>query len=178
MNQERNKKMQLFSKEVKNQKELEDVLKNHDEVADNYEVAVIVYAFDTENRIIFQRRGSGCRDERLKLETIGGRVKDSDLDFRAALHREIFEEVGRDADIEIQEFIVATHAKTFDCRSQKEQDWIYLVYKGNLKSGELQIAEPEKCLGYERYHIGEVDEQELSNGAREIYAIVKEKYTK
>ena len=175
MNQERNKKMQLFSKEVKNQKELEDVLKNHDEVADDYEVAVIVYAFDAENRIIFQRRGAGCRDERLKLETIGGRVKKSDSDFRSALQREIAEEVGKNADIEIQEFVVATHAKTFDCRSQKEQDWIYLVYKGKLKSGELEIAEPEKCLGYERYHIGEIDEQELSNGAREIYTIVKEK---
>ena len=47
----------------------------------------------------------------------------------------------------------------------------------NLKSGELQIAEPNKCLGYERYKIGEVDQNELSNGARELYNIVSEKYS-
>lgn len=142
-----------------------------------YEVAVIVYAFDKENKIVFQRRGLGCRDEQLKLETIGGRVKKSDVDFRTALQREIIEEIGTDADIELQEFVVATYAKTFDVRNNKEQDWIYIVYKGNLKGGELQIAEPNKCLGYEKYKIGEVDENELSNGARELYNIVSEKYS-
>lgn len=168
--------MQLFSEEVKNQKELEAVLKSRYEITNEYEVAVIVYAFDEENRIIFQRRGPGCRDERLKLETIGGRVKESDLDFRSALQREIVEEVGSSAEIEIQEFIVATYAKTFDCRTQKEQDWIYLVYKGKLKKGELQIAEPNKCLGYERYQIGQIEEKELSKGACEIYQIIKKYY--
>ena len=77
----------------------------------------------------------------------------------------------------MQEFIVSTYAKTFDVRNNKEQDWIYLVYKGNLKGGELKIAEPNKCLGYERYKIGEVNENELSNGARELYNIVCEKYS-
>ena len=91
--------------------------------------------------IVFQRRGLGCRDEQLKLETIGGRVKESDIDFRTALKREITEEVGTNANIELQEFIVSTYAKTFNVTNNKEQEWIYLVYKGNLKSGELKIAE-------------------------------------
>lgn len=51
---------------------------------------------------------------------------------------------------------------------------IYIVYKGTLKSGELKIAEPNKCLGYERYKIGEVDENELSNGAKEMIWLSKE----
>ena len=51
-----------------------------------------------------------------------------------------------------------------------------MVYKGILKSGELRIAEPNKCLGYERYKIGEVDENELSNAAKEIHRIVSKKY--
>lgn len=168
--------MKLFEKEVKDMNELNEVLKNNSEISKKYEVAVIVYAFDKENKIVFQRRGLGCRDEQLKLETIGGRVKKSDVDFRTALQREIIEEIGTDADIELQEFIVATHAKTFDVRNNKEQDWVYIVYKGDLKGGELQIAEPNKCLGYERYKIGEVDQNELSNGARELYNIVSEKY--
>lgn len=169
--------MKLFSKEVKDMNELNEVLKNNKEILKEYEVAVIVYAFDSENKIVFQRRGLGCRDEQLKLETIGGRVKKSDIDFRTALKREITEEVGANANIELQEFIVSTYARTFDVRNNKEQDWIYLVYKGNLKSGELKIAEPNKCLGYERYKIGEVDENELSKGARELYNIVSEKYS-
>lgn len=169
--------MKLFSKEVKDMNELNKIIKNNKEISKEYEVAVIVYAFDSENKIVFQRRGLGCRDEQLKLETIGGRVKKSDIDFRTALQREITEEVGTDANIELQEFIVSTYAKTFDVRNNKEQDWIYLVYKGNLKGGELKIAEPNKCLGYERYKIGEVNEKELSNGARELYNIVCEKYS-
>ena len=168
--------MKLFIDEVKNINELNEKLKNNDEISKDYEVAVIVYAFDSENNIIFQRRGLGCRDEQLKLETIGGRVKQSDIDFRTALDREIKEEVGNNANIVIEEFIVSTYAKTFDVRKNKEQDWIYLVYKGSLKSGELQIAEPNKCIGYERYKIGKVDENELSNGAKELYKIVSAKY--
>ena len=168
--------MILFSNEVKDKKELDEILKNNNQVPKEYEVAVIVYAFDKENKIIFQRRGLGCRDEQLKLETIGGRVKETDTDFRTALQREITEEVGTEANIEIEDFIISTYAKTYDKKKKKEQAWVYLVYKGSLKSGQLKIAEPDKCLGYERYKIGEVDENELSNGAKEVYKIVSEKY--
>ena len=169
--------MQLYIPEVKNMKELKEILKDNNIIAKDYKVAVIVYAFDENNKIIFQRRGPGCRDERFKLETIGGIVKEDDIDFRTALNREIIEEVGAEANIEIGEFITSTYATTFDNRYDKEQPWIYLVYKGTLKSGELTIAEPDKCLGYERYKIGEVDEKELSNGAKELYKIVSEKYS-
>ena len=170
--------MKLNIKEVNNIQELKDIIKSHKDVPQDFQVAVIVYAFDKDNKIIFQRRGMGCRDERLKLETIGGRVKEDDLDFRTALKREIVEEVGENAKINIEEFITATFATTFDNRYNKEQSWIYLVYKGKLEAGELEIAEPDKCIGYERYKMGEVDETELSRGAKEIYHIVCEKYIK
>lgn len=173
---EKCQKMKLFSQEVKEINELKEILKNNNSIPEEYEVAVILCAFDKDNKIIFQRRGMECRDERLKLETIGGRVKENDIDFRTALQREIAEEVGREAIIVIEEFVAATYAKTFDLRHQKEQNWIYLLYKGTLKKGELQITEPTKNLGYERYKIGEVPENELSKGAKELYGIVKEKY--
>ena len=169
-------KMQLFTHEVNNMEQLEEELRKYREISKDYEIAVILCAFDKDNKIIFQRRGPGCRDERLKLETIGGRVKKSDISFREALDREIIEEVGEEANIEIEEFITATYGVTFDNRYNKEQNWVYLVYKGRLKSGNLKIEEPDKCLGYERYKIGEVDENELSNGAKEIYKIVSRKY--
>ena len=91
--------MELFKEEIKDMKTLKEFVKNKEEILDDYEVAVIVYAFDKDNKIIFQRRGPGCRDEVLKLETIGGRVKESDIDFKSALNREIVEEVGTDANI-------------------------------------------------------------------------------
>jgi len=62
--------MKLFSQEVKDMNELNEILKNNNEVSKEYEVAVIVYAFDSKNKIVFQRRGLGCRDEQLKLETV------------------------------------------------------------------------------------------------------------
>ena len=170
--------MRLNIKEVNNIQELKDIINSYKDLPQDFQVAVIIYAFDKDNKIIFQRRGMGCRDERLKLETIGGRVKEEDLNFRTALKREIVEEVGENAVINIEEFITATFATTFDNRYNREQSWIYLVYKGKLESGELEIAEPDKCIGYERYKIGEVDETELSNGAKEIYGIVSEKYSK
>ena len=37
----------------------------------------------------------------------------------------------------------------------------------NMKELE-EIVEPDKCLWYERYEIGEVDENKLSNGAKEL----------
>lgn len=169
--------MKLFSEEVKNREELNKVLESYPNFPKEYEVAVISCIFDAENRIIFQRRGLGCRDEQLKLETIGGRVKNSDINFRSALQREIKEEVGDNAKIELEEFITATYWTTFDMRDKKEQNWVYLVYKGTFKEGELKIEEPDKCLGYERWKIGEVEEEELSNGAKEIYHIVGERYS-
>ena len=170
--------MRLNIKEVNNINELKKALENNTYIPNDFQVAVIVYAFDKDNKIIFQRRGMGCRDERLKLETIGGRVKEEDLDFRTALKREIVEEVGENAKINIEEFITATFATTFDNRYNREQSWVYMVYKGVLEFGELKIAEPDKCIGYERYKMGEVDETELSRGAKEIYHIVCEKYIK
>ncbi len=73
------------------------------------------------------------------METIGGRVKESDIDFKIALNRETVEEDGIEANIEIEEFITSTYATTFDDRYNKEQTWIYIVYKGKLKSGKLRM---------------------------------------
>ncbi|MDE5830324.1 MAG: NUDIX hydrolase [Clostridia bacterium] len=167
--------MELFSHEIKDINELKQILKNNKEVPENYNIAVIASVFDKENKLILQRRGSKCRDERFKLEGIGGGVKETDSDFRSALNREILEEVGTDAVIKIEEFITAIGESTFDLRENKEKYWILLLYKGILEEGELQIMEPDKNLGYERYKIGEVDEDELSTAARKLYSILKER---
>ena len=41
--------MELFTQEVKNMGELKEFLKDNNEISKDYEVAVIVYAFDKGN---------------------------------------------------------------------------------------------------------------------------------
>lgn len=166
--------MELFSNEVKDMKELAQILQDKKEVPKEYKVAVIVFAFDKDNKLILQRRGPGCRDERFKLEGIGGGVKPTDPDFRSALYREITEEVGENAKISIDTFITAIGEKTLDLRDNQEKYWILLAYKGTLQGGKLEIAEPDKNLGYERYVLNDVDENELSIAAKKFYQIMKE----
>ncbi len=168
--------MELFLEEVKDFEELAEVLRKHPEVPEQYKVEVIVFAFDEENRLILQRRGPACRDERFKLEGIGGCVQETDIDFRSALRREIVEEVGKNAKIKVNEFITAIGEYTFDLRKNKEQYWILLAYKGVFEGGELEISEPTKNLGYERFKIGEVKEEEVSIAARKFFEVIKVKF--
>lgn len=167
--------MELFSHEIKDTNELKEILKNNKEIPEDYNVAVIAYVFDKENNLIMQRRGPKCRDERFKLEGIGGGVKETDKDFRSALNREILEEVGKEAVIKIEKFITAIGESALDLRDNKEKYWILLLYKGVLEEGKLQIMEPEKNLGFEKYRIGELDENELSSAAKKLYSILKER---
>ncbi len=167
--------MELFSEEAKDMNELREKLKDRKDIPKDYKVAVIAYTFDKENNIIWQRRGPECRDERFKLEGIGGGVKETDLNFRSALNREIEEEVGKEAVIKIEKFITAFGEKIFDIRENKEKYWVMLLYKGILEVDKLQIMEPTKNLGYERYQIEEVKEEELSIAAQKLFKILKEK---
>lgn len=166
--------MRLFSQEVQNQTELQEIIKKNKEIPKTYQVAVIVFAYDKNNKLILQRRGPKCKDERFKLEGIGGRVEKTDKDFRSALNREIKEEIGEKAIIEIKEFITALTKKTLNINKNIEEYWILLAYEGILKEGELQIIEPEKNLGFETYSLEQVPEKELSTAAREFYNILLE----
>lgn len=139
-------------------------------------MAVIAFTFDNENNLILQRRGPECKDEIFKLEGIGGGVKNTDIDFRSALRREIIEEVGTNANIEIKEFIAGLGENILDVRDNTEKFWILLAYRGVLKSGELQVLEPTKNLGHERYQLDQVNEDDLGSAAKKFYDIMKERY--
>ena len=52
------------------------------------------------------------------------------------------------------------------------------ILTDNIGKHCIKIDSADKCIGYERYKMGEVDETELSRGAKEIYHIVCEKYIK
>lgn len=148
---------ELKIEEPKDMQELKEILKDNKTIPNKFYVAVESNIFDKDNKWIFMRRGPGCKDGRFKLEGIGGGVEETDNNFREALRREISEEAGDEAKIEIKRFLFARTEEVFDLHKKENKFWIILSYIGKLKSGELQIKEKTKNLGYERYAINEID---------------------
>lgn len=95
---------------------------------------------------------------------MGDDVEKTDENFRASVIREIKEEVGDVSEIEITDFIGAFLETKWDTRTNKEMIWVFLVYQGDYIRGELQILEPEKCLGYEFYDYPAIPQTEVSAG--------------
>lgn len=158
--------MRLFSEEVKNFDELEEVLSNRNDVPKPYSVAVEALVFDSSDNWILMERGPGCRDEIGKLEGIGGRVE-NDSDFRSALKREIVEEVGNNARIDILRFFEARKdtVEVPNSLINEKKHWVIISYICFLRSGELVISEPEKNHGFIRVSIEEIDPFKLSSSA-------------
>ena len=81
-----------FTKDINDEDELKNYLSDIGLKLPEYRCAVIGLIFDEKGRVLLQRRGPKSRDEVGKLEDIGGAVEDTDLTFRDAMSREIFEE--------------------------------------------------------------------------------------
>ena len=161
--------MELIIKEPKDLKELKLLLQDYENIPNNFSVAVEINIFDKEKNWVFMRRGPGCKDGRFKLEGIGGSVEKYDTNFISALTREIKEEVGEFAKIKIKKFLYARTEEVYDLNEKTNKFWIILSYIGILESGELQIKEKTKNLGYERYLINEIDKNELTDYAKSAY---------
>lgn len=129
---------------------------------EKFYVAVEANIFDENKKWVLMRRGPGCKDGRLKLEGIGGGIEETDSSFIQGLKREIAEEAGIDAEIEIKGFLYARTEEIFDLHANVNKLWIILSYIAVLKGGEMKIIEPDKNLGYERFNIDEIDTNELT----------------
>lgn len=152
----------LFTDEVTNIQELINKIEELDvDIEDGIKVAVVCFVFDADGKLILQRRGKGARDDVDKLCAIGGSANMSDANFRESLLREIREEGGDKAVVEIDKFIGAIHKKGYDKNSGNFNDWIILSYMGTLKSGEFINSEPERCSGFESKFMEEYDRDEL-----------------
>lgn len=152
----------LFTDEVTNIQELLNKINELNiDIEDGIKVAVVCFIFDSEGKLILQRRGKGARDDVDKLCAIGGSANMSDANFRESLLREIREEGGTEAEVQIDKFIGAIHKKGFDKNSGTFNDWIILSYMGTLKSGELKNTEPGRCSGFESKFMEEYDRDEL-----------------
>lgn len=153
----------LFNEELETKEQLNQFIKNQEiEVPANYRIGVISILEDENGRMLLQRRGPKSRDEQGLLEEIGGGVEETDKTFRDAINREITEEVGTEAKIYIDEFVGGFLETKMDTRKNQVVNWLFLVYKGYYLGGNLQIAEKEKCLGYEFYTYDTLPKKELS----------------
>src|SRR2546430_2020378 len=94
----------LLETEPRSLSELRNLLSEVPDAPLEYSVAVEALVFDAEGRWVLLERGAGAQDEHGKLEGIGGRVEDGS-DLRAELRREITEELGDTAGVEIVRFL-------------------------------------------------------------------------
>ena len=152
-----------FKNEVKDEKELEVYLKNNDLNIPEYRCAVIALMLDKSGRILLQRRGPKSRDEVGMLEDIGGAVENSDVTFRDAMNREIFEEVGSEIKYTIDELLGASLITKYDSRSDSDVNWLFLLYKCTYIDGEIKCNEEGKALGYEWYKYDEFPKDEIAS---------------
>lgn len=151
----------IVTEELLNEYEFDEYLKDNKLVIPNYHYAVIALLTDVNRHVILQRRGPKSRDDSNMLADIGGAVEKDDLTFRDALYREIYEEVGNKANIEIDKFVGCFLQKKYEPRSKCDVNWLFMVYKCNYIDGELLINENGKCLGYELFDINNLPKSEM-----------------
>ena len=158
-----------FDREVIDENDLECYLKSVDISLPDYRCAVISLFLDNNGRILLQRRGPKSRDEVGKLEDIGGAVESYDKTFRDAMNREIMEEAGDSFNYTIDDLFGACLINKYDSRTDKNVNWLFLLYKCTYIDGELSIKEPGKCLGYEFYKRDELPVDEIAKTTMDFW---------
>ena len=121
----------------------------------NQKLGVIVHIEDKNKKILLQQRGAKSRDENGLYEDVGGKVDSTDTSFKAAIIRELEEEIGTDAIIEIGDSVGIFHCYKNDI------NWIFIIYFGVYINGKIKVMEPEKCEGYHFFDYEEAMKSEL-----------------
>lgn len=135
---------------------------------DNQRVGVIVHIRNDEGKILLQKRGIKSRDEVGLYEDIGGKVDYSDESFRNAIIRELKEEVGDEAKIQISNSIGIYHC------NKNNINWIFIVYFGRYFEGKIKIMEPEKCQGYHFFTYDEaISSDSVTQGSKFLMKSLK-----
>lgn len=167
----------LFDVEVANTAELAEQLAESGASLSQYSVAVEGLIFNDGGDWILMERGGGARDEVGKLEGVGGRVESGGR-FRDELLREIREEVGSGANIEILGFleVKSDRATKVTEAGPVVRDWIIVSYVCRHVGGELEITEPEKNTGFVYVSNLDVEESRLSSSCQQSYRTLRERW--
>ena len=108
----------------------------------NRKFGVIVHIYDEQGNIMLQQRGPKSRDENGLYEDVGGRYEDSDTNYKAAIIREMQEEMGSNIKIDLSDEVGIYHCY------KNNINWVFIIFLGKYVSGEPKIMEPTKCMGY------------------------------
>lgn len=121
----------------------------------NKKIGVIVHIEDKDEKILLQQRGIQSRDENGLYENVGGSLENDDKDFKSAIIREMKEEMGCDANVEISDAIGIYHV----CK--KDINWIFIIFYGKYIDGQIKIMEPDKCMEYKFFAYEELLNSDL-----------------
>ena len=166
--------MRVLEREVEDLEELGREVENKEEIPSEYHIAVESLLFDRDLNWILMKRGPGCRDEIGKLEGVGGQVEGNE-NFKEALRREISEEVGDKADIEVLNFF-EVRRDIPNSKEDKEEFWLVVSFLCLLRSGDLKIKEPEKNKGFHHVNVHEIDSEKLSSSASSALRSIREEW--
>jgi len=154
--------------------ELREQLKSSPQASAEFSVAVEALVFDSSGRWVLLERGAGAQDEHGKLEGIGGRVE-SDGRLRDELMRELREEIGESAQVEIARFLEVksdTVVVQRDCETRTNH-WVIVSYLCRWTSGNLELMEPEKNSRFVFVESLNVDPARLSTSGRQSLASLR-----
>ena len=115
----------------------------------NRGIGVIVHIYDEFGNILLQQRGKKSRDENGLYEDVGGRYEESDTNYKAAIIREMQEEMGSNIKIDLSDEVGIYHCY------KNNINWVFIIFLGKYVSGEPKIMEPTKCMGYKFFPFDE-----------------------
>ncbi len=138
----------------------------------NQRVGVIAHIVNEKGEVLLQQRGIKARDENGLYEDIGGGFEpDLDINFKAAVIREIKEEAGTNLTLEIGDSIGICHFYKHSI------NWIFIIYFVRYLSGDFQIMETEKCNGYRFFSYDEALKSDLvTESCKFLIESIKENY--
>lgn len=168
----------VIKKEIDNYDEMVKYISDNNLIDVKYRFAVVALLTDKNGKVILQRRGPKARDNNNILADIGGAFELSDKSFRDAMLREIREEVGNDALIEIEHFVSGSLKTIYDPEVGEDVNWLFLSYKCKYNGGELLINEPGKCRGYEYYGMDELPDTDRAETSKFFWDYYLNRYNK
>lgn len=121
----------------------------------NQKLAVIAHIKDVNGKILLQQRGPKSRDENGLFQDISGKIEEYDASFKDALLRELKEEVGDDAKININSTLGIYHLY------KNNINWLFIVFDCLYLNGELKLMEDGKCLGYKLFDYDEISNSDV-----------------
>lgn len=135
----------------------------------NKKVGVIVHIQDKNGKILLQQRGKKSRDEIGLYEAVGGSVDKADKDYKSAIIREMKEEMGEEAKIDLLGSIGIFHCQKADI------NWVFVVFMGTYINGKINIMEPDKCLRYKFFDYEEaIKSNKVSDSCKYLIRIAKD----